>query len=410
MKQLSYKDRQYDSGFKARVLQRPGFAEKFMGIIVDFGSNDPQAVAGSAHFLEHALFNKKSGDISLEFEKLTADVNAFTSNNETCFYCTTTGSYRRLLPLLFQLVGQADFTAASVKKELPIIQQEIAMYQDDPAWLINDSLMRQLFPQQLAGMDIAGNKESVAKITPASLRSVYQANYQPAKMAFVASGDFSAYQANDLLREVGKLSQKYWQKSEKSTATDQIQLPSASSRIVAKSSGLFGLALKLPNFKKVLACPDLAQIILEIMLESKLSAMGPWFMKMEQQQLLTQPLLISVEYSRQGAFALIAGFSDQSEAAIKEIKLELNQPLGTDAYYQDFLELQKKRVLADDLRQQDNLANLAIASAEDFIGHNDWSRDLLQLQNLGFQEFKRLSQQLLQDYQLYDAWLVKKEG
>lgn len=78
----------FPSGFKAQVIRRKGFNQRFFGIIVDFGSADPQPVPGLAHFLEHKLFAAEEGDLSLEFEKMGASVNAFTSFNETMYYAS----------------------------------------------------------------------------------------------------------------------------------------------------------------------------------------------------------------------------------------------------------------------------------------------------------------------------------
>ena len=76
-----------------------------MGIIVDFGGSDPQKLCGGAHFLEHKLFTKKSGDISQRFEEIGASTNAFTTYNETMFYASFTEHWRQVLPLIFELVG-----------------------------------------------------------------------------------------------------------------------------------------------------------------------------------------------------------------------------------------------------------------------------------------------------------------
>lgn len=59
MKKLDVTTREYKSGFRAKVIRRPLFAQKFMGIIVDFGGSDPQKLCGGAHFLEHKLFTKR---------------------------------------------------------------------------------------------------------------------------------------------------------------------------------------------------------------------------------------------------------------------------------------------------------------------------------------------------------------
>ena len=102
--------KEYQSGFKAEIILKPHFYQRFFGIIVDFGSSDPQKVAGSAHFLEHKLFAKKDGDLSTQFEDIGADVNAFTSFNETMFYCSGIEHTPKMIDLLFVLVGQPYFT------------------------------------------------------------------------------------------------------------------------------------------------------------------------------------------------------------------------------------------------------------------------------------------------------------
>lgn len=113
--------KQYKSGFSAEIVLKPGYNQRFFGIITDFGSSDPQEVAGSAHFLEHKLFAKEDGDISQKFEELGADVNAFTSFNETMFYCSGVKNNPQLINLLFRLVGEPYFTEENVKKRFQLL-------------------------------------------------------------------------------------------------------------------------------------------------------------------------------------------------------------------------------------------------------------------------------------------------
>lgn len=82
------------------------------------------------------------------------------------------------------------------------------------------------------------------------------------------------------------------------------------------------------------------------MLESKLSVMGTWFEEMRDKQILTNPLQISVNYTRQGDFTTIFGVSQQADKAIQEIKRELTKPVAKNSEEYHFLEknfaLQKK--------------------------------------------------------------------
>ncbi|RVU72319.1 MULTISPECIES: pitrilysin family protein [Lactobacillus] len=405
--------RKYPSGFEAEILLRPHFKQHFFGIIIDFGSSDPQKLAGSAHFLEHKLFAKKEGDLSQAFEKLGADVNAFTSFNETMFYCSGVDQTPKLLELLFRLVGEPYFTKQNVANEQPIIQQELAMYQDEPNWAINNALMTEMFGNSNLGIDVAGTAKSIKAINAQSLLAVYRENYLPSKMHFIACGDFSAYQQKNILQIVGKLQKKYFtndgqvkldHKQEKGQLRD-LTLPSQG------QSNVFGVGIRLKNFKKVLASLDLAQILLEIMLESKLSVMSPWFARMKERQLLSNPLQISVNYTRQGNFVTIFGTSSKSEEVIDAIKAEVQHSLKTDdlAFAKRFLALQKKEWLAQNARSLNNLSYLAVETAEESLDGEDSFANFNKLQTMGFEQYVDYCDDLMRGAEICSARLSRKE-
>lgn len=406
--------KQYKSGFSAEIVLKPGYNQRFFGIITDFGSSDPQEVAGSAHFLEHKLFAKEDGDISQKFEELGADVNAFTSFNETMFYCSGVKNNPQLINLLFRLVGEPYFTEENVKKEIPIIIQELSMYKDEPNWLINNNLMRQMFGDSELGIDVAGTEESIAATTVEALTKVYQQNYQPKNMHFIACGDFSDYQIKSIFRQVNKLQEQYFKniaapiKNKKQTR--QLVLKDEILEIDSQSN-LFGIGLFLPNFKKVLSSLDLAQILLEIMLESKLGIMSPFFDKMKKKKLLSSSTQISVNYTRQGNFVTISGVSDDAQKVISAIKEEIMRPLDKDdiEYAKSFFELKKREWLAHEIRTMNNISYLAVELAEESLDDENLFENINQLQLINFEKYDSICKDLLKDSAFCSAMLVNKD-
>ncbi|KRL91581.1 EF-P 5-aminopentanol modification-associated protein YfmH [Lactobacillus kalixensis] len=403
--------RKYDSGFEAQLILKPGFNQRFFGIIVDFGSSDPQEVPGLAHFLEHKLFAKKEGDISQNFEELGAEVNAFTSFNETMYYCSGVDHNSKLIELLFKLVGEPYFTKQNVEQEVPIIEQELAMYQDEPNWAITNALMTQMFGESNLGIDVAGTKASINQIDKKKLLAAYQTNYKPNKMHFVACGDFSENQIKTIFRLVGKLQKQYLTNSKQKKAEYQETVGLLQDIEITSdgSSNQFGLGIRLKNFKKVLASLDLAQIILEIMLESKLSVMSPWFERMKEEQLLNSPLQISVNYTREGNFITLYGVSSESDKVITAIKEELAKPIteGNKAFEKNFFELQKREWLAQSIRSMNNLSYLAVEAAEASLDNEDTFVNVEKLQDMNFSQFEEFCSNLLKDCQICSARLVK---
>lgn len=403
--------RKYDSGFEAQLILKPGFNQRFFGIIVDFGSSDPQEVPGLAHFLEHKLFAKKEGDISQNFEELGAEVNAFTSFNETMYYCSGVDHNSKLIELLFKLVGEPYFTKQNVEQEVPIIEQELAMYQDEPNWAITNALMTQMFGESNLGIDVAGTKASINQIDKKKLLAAYQTNYKPNKMHFVACGDFSENQIKTIFRLVGKLQKQYLTNSKQKKAEYQETVGLLQDIEITSdgSSNQFGLGIRLKNFKKVLASLDLAQIILEIMLESKLSVMSPWFERMKEEQLLNSPLQISVNYTREGNFITLYGVSSESDKVITAIKEELAKPIteGNKAFEKNFFELQKREWLAQSIRSMNNLSYLAVEAAEASLDNEDTFVNVEKLQDMNFSQFEEFCSNLLKGCQICSARLVK---
>lgn len=409
MKKLDVTTRDYKSGFRAKVIRRPLFAQKFMGIIVDFGGSDPQKLCGGAHFLEHKLFTKKDGDISQRFEELGASTNAFTTYNETMFYASFTEHWRQVLPLIFELVGTTHFTKSNVAKESKIIAQELAMYQDDPNWQVNYELMQMMFPKTSLAEDLTGTKSSLKKMTPEILQEIYDNNYVSCRMEFVACGGFSENQTKEVLREVGKLESKYL--ISKKVAPKKLSIVNSQkehNKIIASDliTSRVGIGIKLPDFKKVGLRNSTAQSIFEMMLQAKLGVTSPWFEKMQKQGILNSPMELQVSYTTAGNFATIIGASSKPDLFLKNIKSQLLEvPVTEESFV-----FQKKEALAQTIREFDDLSTIAIEEAEYGLENDNFNSAAQAIQSLSFNEFYTAVENILDKSDIFTTTLKGKEG
>lgn len=408
MKKLDVTTREYKSGFRAKVIKRPLFAQKFMGIIVDFGGSDPQKLCGGAHFLEHKLFTKKDGDISQRFEEIGASTNAFTTYNETMFYASFTEHWRQVLPLIFELVGTTHFTKSNVTKEAKIIAQELAMYQDDPNWQVNYELMQMMFPKTNLAEDLTGTKSSLKRMTPEILQEIYDNNYVSCRMEFVACGGFSENQAKEILREVGKLEDKYL--ISKKIASKKLSIVDSQkhhNKIIESDliTSRVGVGIKLPDFEKVGLRNNIAQSIFEMMLQAKLGVTSPWFEKMQKQGILNSSMELQVSYTTAGNFATILGASSKPDLFLKNIK---NQLLEVPVTEEAFL-FQKKEALAQTIREFDDLSTIAIEEAEYGLENDNFNSAAQAIQSLSFNEFYTAVENILDKSDIFTTTLKGKE-
>lgn len=408
MKQLTAIKREYPSGFKAKVICKPHFKQKFMGIIVDFGGADPQLVAGGAHFLEHKLYAKKAGDISHQFEALNATTNAFTSYNKTMFYVSFIDHWRKVLPLLFELVGTTHFTKENINKESEIIGQELAMYQDDPNWKVNHSLMQMMFPSSHLAEDLTGTAESIQKMTPQILKSIYQEHYLASKMQFVACGGFTDNQARSILTEVGKLQKQFLSNAKPKVEEIQVVSPQAQKEVeLSGDVGIphFSVGLRLPDFKKFALTNNQIQVLIEMMLEARFGPTTAWFEENQRIGLLNSPLSINVSYTREGNFATINGVSKDPVALLDKIKMEFEFGQADE----NLFNLQKKSFLARTIREFDDIETTAIEAAEMSL-ENDSIQALLQyLQTLSFTEFSVFFSKVMAESEIFTAILNQQK-
>lgn len=408
MKKLDVTTRDYKSGFRAKVIRRPLFAQKFMGIIVDFGGSDPQKLCGGAHFLEHKLFTKKNGDISQQFEAVGASTNAFTTYNETMFYASFTEHWRQVLPLIFELVGTTYFTKSNVTKEAKIIAQELAMYQDDPNWQVNYELMQMMFPKTNLAEDLTGTKASLKKMTPEILQEIYDNNYVSGRMEFVACGGFSENQTKEVLREVEKLECKYL--ISKKVAPKKLTLvsPKKQHNTIIDSdlaTSRVGIGIRLPNFEKVGLKNSTAQTILEMMLQAKLGVTSPWFEEMQKQGILNSPMELQVSYTTEGNFATIIGASNKPDLFLENTKNQLLEvPISKEAFV-----FQKKEALAQTIREFDDLSTVAIEEAEYGLENEDFNTAAHVIQSLSFNEFYTAIDNILAKSDIFTTILKGKE-
>ncbi|MBZ2024277.1 insulinase family protein [Streptococcus sanguinis] len=194
------------NGLRVFLLPKNDFNETYGIISTNFGSVDTGIVsretkqvtqypAGIAHFLEHKLFEGPQGkDLLLEFTKLGAESNAFTSFTRISYLFSATDNISENLQLLQELVHRADFTKESILREQDIIGQEIEMYQDNPDYRLFFGALANLYPQTPLAEDIAGTKESISEITVENLKENFKNFYHPSNMTLFVIGNFDLEQ------------------------------------------------------------------------------------------------------------------------------------------------------------------------------------------------------------------------
>ena len=151
---------------------------------------------GTAHFLEHLLFNMPDGSSAHDyFSQIGSSVNAFTSYDVTCYEVYANHKFKENLSYLLKFVYTPYFTKELVNGEKGIITEEIKMISDNPASEIVYGLLRNVFVKDERQFLISGTVLDIKKMTPEDLNIAYEAFYHPENMFLIITGNFKPEEA-----------------------------------------------------------------------------------------------------------------------------------------------------------------------------------------------------------------------
>lgn len=201
-----------DNGLDVYILPKKGFNKTFATFTTKYGSIDNHFVPlgqkdlkrvpdGIAHFLEHKMFEKESGDVFGQFTKQGASANAFTSFTRTAYLFSSTSNVMGNLETLINFVQEPFFSEQTVEKEKGIIGQEIQMYNDNPDWRLYFGAIENMYHNHPVKIDIAGTIESIAKITKDLLYECYYTFYHPSNMLLFVIGPVDPQETMNFIRD-----------------------------------------------------------------------------------------------------------------------------------------------------------------------------------------------------------------
>src|SRR5438874_1634796 len=134
------------NGLRVATAEMPHMTSVSVGIWVGVGSRyEPAEMNGACHFIEHLLFkgtNKRSArQISEAVEGIGGSLNAFTSEETTCFHARV-GCDRLpdVFDVLVDMLLRSRFAPEEINRERNVIKEEIAMYWDEPQHLVHELL------------------------------------------------------------------------------------------------------------------------------------------------------------------------------------------------------------------------------------------------------------------------------
>jgi predicted Zn-dependent peptidase len=184
-----------ENGLQVIGETNPAMRSVAVGFFVRTGSRDETPeVSGVSHFLEHMVFKgtprRTALDVNRDFDKIGANYNAFTSEENTVFYASILPEY---LPQAVDIL--ADILRPSLRgedfdMEKNVIIEEIGMYEDQPGFIAFDHAKRVHFADHPLGNSILGTPQSITDLKRDQMHNYFNSRYVAPNITVAVAGAF----------------------------------------------------------------------------------------------------------------------------------------------------------------------------------------------------------------------------
>src|SRR5690349_8194219 len=189
-------DHRLSNGLQILGQPMPDFESAAVSYYVRTGSRDEPdpKFAGVSHFLEHMVFKGTKTldwqEITLEFNKIGAELNAFTSHEGTMYYARILGEHLDravvlLSDMMYPRLAESDF-----ESEKEVIVNELARSEHQPYHLAYRRIMQTYLGERPLGHDVLGTRGSIRGMQVEQMRDYWNRRYSANNMILSVAGNF----------------------------------------------------------------------------------------------------------------------------------------------------------------------------------------------------------------------------
>ncbi|MCH7721413.1 MAG: insulinase family protein [Planctomycetes bacterium] len=194
------------NGLKIVIEQMPGVSSVAAGILVRTGARDEtRPLAGVSHFLEHMCFkgtpHRTTRELSLDFDRMGGQPNAFTSQERTFYHGQSRGcDLDRQIELLADMMG-STLPAQEFDREKQVVLEEIAMSQDRIENVAFDLILEKVFQDTSLSWPVLGYQDTVSDLPRDQMIDYLHTHYVPSNMVLIVAGDVEPARAVELAQQ-----------------------------------------------------------------------------------------------------------------------------------------------------------------------------------------------------------------
>lgn len=192
---MSFQKTILDNGIVVITEYMPSVRSISLGLWFNVGSRDELPnQRGLAHFMEHMMFKgtptRTPFDISMHFDRLGAEFNAFTSKEYTCYYARfVDDKLESALEVLADMVINSSFSTEAISTEREVVLEEIARSEDTPDDYVFELFNQSMIADHALGLPVLGDKRLVSSYEHADCASFHDQHYGSGNLCIAAAGN-----------------------------------------------------------------------------------------------------------------------------------------------------------------------------------------------------------------------------
>ncbi len=302
-----------------------------LNIWLNVGStNEPDAINGMAHFLEHMIFKGTPRIRTGEFERLIEErgavTNAATSQDYTHYYITTAPKdFAALAPLQIELLVNPLLDDTAFEQERSVILEEIRRAEDNPRRQTFQKSMELSFDQLPYRRPVLGPATVIENLAPAQMRGFHQRWYQPQNMTAVAVGNLPVEELMAVVEQGFDQALRHRQQAPELSLSDMAMPTRTTESPFAEIQRMRATDGRLQQSRLIMSwrVPGLAQMEDTFALDVAASILGQGRTARlvndlrEDQKLVNGISVSNITYGQQGVFYISASLAAENLAAVE---------------------------------------------------------------------------------------------
>lgn len=203
---VEYETTRLSNGLRVVLAPMPHVYSTTVAVYVGTGSRyESEEEAGSSHLLEHMLFKgterrPTAQEISEAIERVGGAMNASTDKEATVYWAKVAAADTPLaVDLLSDILLHSRLESTELRKEKRVVAEELGMLWDTPQDWVHALIEETIWPDDPLGREVAGTRESVARLRRVRLRGYLRDHYTPAATVVSVAGCIDADRVTRLI-------------------------------------------------------------------------------------------------------------------------------------------------------------------------------------------------------------------